>query len=145
MKMAKQAISKPVKEACWLLAQYGYIKNWTAKHTWLLADSAPASNGDARFTQLPIELIAFWQFKQFRIGGGITRHFNPKLKIDPHGNSDNATVKFNHANGLIIQADYYYSEQFGVGLKLTDIEYKTLQSDQKFNGDSIGVVGSYLF
>lgn len=109
------------------------------------ADSAPGSNGDASFTRLPIELMAFWRYKQFRIGGGITHHFNPKLKIDFDGNSDNATVKFNHANVLIIQADYYYSDQFGVGLKLTDIEYKTRQSDQKFNGDSIGVVGSYLF
>ncbi len=89
--------------------------------------------------------MAFWRYKQFRIGGGITHHFNPKLKIDFDGNSDNATVKFNHTNGLIIQADYYYSDQFGVGLKLTDIEYKTRQPGQKIDGDSIGVVGSYLF
>ena len=41
------------------------------------ADSAPASNGDASFTRLPIELMAFWQYKQFRTGGGITHHFNP--------------------------------------------------------------------
>ena len=83
--------------------------------------------------------------KQFRIRGGITHYFNPKLKIDFDGNCDIATAKFNNANGLIIQADYYYSDQFGVGLKLTDIEYKTRQSDQKFNSDSIGIVGSYIF
>ena len=102
-------------------------------------------NGDASFNRLPIELMAFWRYKQFRTCGGITHHFNPKLEIDFDGNSDIATVKFNHANGLIMQTDYYYSDQFGVGLKLTDIEYKTRQPGQKIDGDSIGVVGSYLF
>ena len=82
---------------------------------------------------------------RFRTFGGITHHLNPKLEIDFDGNSDNATVKFNHANGLIMQTDYYYSDQFGVSLKLTDIEYKTRQPGQKIDGDSIGVVGSYLF
>ena len=69
--------------------------------------------------------MAFWQYEQFQIAGAITNHFNPKLKIDFNGNSDNATVKFNNTIGLIIQADYYYSDQFGAGLKLTDVEYKT--------------------
>ena len=89
--------------------------------------------------------MAFWRYKQFRIGGGITHHFNPKLKIYFDGNSDNATIKFNHANGLIMQAGYYYSDQFGLGLKLTDIEYKTRQPSQKIDSGSICVVGSYLF
>ena len=124
---------------------------WTRKQFELqstlgyYADSAPASNGDASFTRLPIELMAFWRYKQFRIGGGITHHFNPKLRIDFDNINGNETVKYNNASGLIIQADYYYSDQFGVGLKLTDIDYKARQSNQKFDGNSVGVVGSYLF
>ena len=109
------------------------------------ADSAPASNGDASFTRMPIKIMAFWRYKPLGIGGGVTHPFNPKLKIGFDNINGNETVKYNNASGLIIQADYYYSSQFGVGLKLTDIGYKAHQSNQKFDGNSVGVVGSYLF
>ncbi len=110
-----------------------------------MADNAPAKNGDATFSRMPFELIGFWQYQQFRIGGGLTHHLNPKLKIDLDGDRHNGVTKYNHANGLIIQADYYFSDRFGVGLKLTDIDYKARKSGQKIDGNSIGVVGSYLF
>jgi hypothetical protein len=71
---------------------------WTRKQFELqstlgyYADSAPASNGDASFTRLPIELMSFWRYKQFRIGGDINRHFNPKLKVDFDNINGNGTV-----------------------------------------------------
>ena len=130
---------------CWLLVLWTRKKFELQSTLGYYADSAPASNGDASFTRLPIELMSFWRYKQFRIGGGITHHFNPKLKVDFDNINGNGTVKYNNASGLIIQADYYYSDRFGVGLKLTDIDYKARQSNQKFDGNSVGVVGSYLF
>ncbi|NNL56832.1 MAG: hypothetical protein HKO71_03705 [Pseudomonadales bacterium] len=102
-------------------------------------------NGDAGFTRWPLELLAFLNTPQWRLGGGITHHLNPKLDIDID-NSTDVRVNFKNATGVVLQADYRLSEQFNIGLRHTAIEYETDDANNvEIEGDHTGLILTFNF
>src|ERR1700704_6723443 len=59
-----------------------------------------ASNGDLKFTRLPLEALAFYRWTSFRLGGGLTYHINPELKGS--GVASGVNHSFDNAAGFVL-------------------------------------------
>ena len=108
-------------------------------------DGIFGQNGDAGFTRWPLELLAFLNTPQWRLGGGITYHLNPELDIGID-NSTNVKVNFKNAAVVVLQADYRLSPQFTMGLRHTAIEYETDDANKaEIEGDHTGLILTFNF
>jgi hypothetical protein len=84
--------------------------------------SITAQNGDIEWTLLPLDALVFYRLPKFRFGGGLTYHLSPKLKGSGVASDLNANYK--NAPGLVLQADYRFTEKVAVGLRYTNVNYK---------------------
>jgi len=111
-----------------------------------------ATNGDIDWTVLPLDALVFYRLPKFRLGGGLTYHMSPKLKGSGVVSSLNATYK--DALGVVLQADYRFTQKIALGLRYTNVNYKASSiqtstfasvppSSAKTNG--IGLVFSMSF
>lgn len=120
--------------------------NWQVQGTiGYYADTASGENGDVHFTRVPLEVLGFWKKDNFRLGAGITHHLSPEFEVDIDGNSANGAVDFDDATGFVIQGDYFFANRFGLGLRLTSVEYETEFLAEKIDGDSVGIMFSFVF
>jgi hypothetical protein len=100
-----------------------------------------ASDGSISFTRFPLDALVFYRMPQFRLGGGLTYHLNPKLKGD--GVASGLDVKFDNAVGLVIQGDYLIGSKMTLGLRYTSLEYKLNSVTAKASG--VGVTFGISF
>lgn len=111
-----------------------------------------ASNGDIDWSVLPLDALVFYRLPKFRLGGGLTYHMSPKLKGGGVASTLNATYK--DALGVVLQADYSFTQRLNLGLRYTNVNYKassiqtstfasTPPSSAKTNG--IGIIFSMSF
>lgn len=115
-------------------------------------DGIFGENGETTFVRYPLELLGFWRSTNVRIGGGVTFHINPEFEFDVDDDTlPKETVRFDDAWGGIIQVEYLFSPlradgglQFGIGVRGTSIEYEAKKSPDKFDGDSIGLVFTFI-
>lgn len=120
--------------------------NWQVQGTiGYYSDRASGDNGDVCFTRIPLEVLGFWKKDNFRLGAGITHHLNPEFEVDIDGGNANGTIEFDDATGFVIQGDYFFANQFGLGLRLTSVEYEADFLEKKIDGDSVGFLVSYTF
>lgn len=103
-----------------------------------------ASNGDADFSRMPLELIAYVHPNpQWRIGAGVRHVLNPK--VSGSGAAANITTKFKNTTGAVFEAEYFYSQKVGIKLRFVKEEYKTEYGNFKFSGDHLGLFANYYF
>src|SRR5262249_10568274 len=81
-----------------------------------------AGNGDIDWSVLPLDALVFYRIPNWRFGGGLTYHMNPKLK----GSGDASGLEADYKNGLgwVLQADYMSGEKIKLGLRYTAVKYK---------------------
>jgi hypothetical protein len=121
-------------------------ENWQVQGTiGYYSDRASGDNGDVCFTRIPLEVLGFWKKDNFRLGAGITHHLNPEFEVDIDGSIANGTIDFDDATGFVIQGDYFFANQFGLGLRFTSVEYEADFLEKKIDGDSVGFLVSYAF
>lgn len=107
--------------------------------------SITASNGDIEFTRLPLDALVFYRFPDFRVGGGLTYHLNPKLSCSGGAVAAGCVnVSFDDAAGLALQADYLFAQKFAVGGRYTMLEYKA-SGGGTVKGNGLGVTFSVRF
>jgi opacity protein-like surface antigen len=103
-----------------------------------------ADNGDIDWTRVPVEGLVFYRMPKFRLGGGLTLHLNPKL--DGSGVVGGLNIKFDDALGLVLQADYLFTDKLGVGLRYTNIKYEAKGAiTGSAKGDGVGITASFRF
>jgi len=90
--------------------------------------SISAQNGDIKWTMLPLDALVFYRMPKFRLGGGLTYHLSPKL--DGSGDAGDLNATYKDALGLVLQADYRFTERFLLGLRYTNVTYKASGSPQ---------------
>jgi len=57
-------------------------------------DSINASNGNVKFTRMPVDALVFYRFpQQFRVGGGLTYHLNPKESCSGFAGCSNKGIR----------------------------------------------------
>lgn len=108
-------------------------------------DSVTGSNGDIKFTRLPLDLIASYRIGNFRVGGGVTYHLSPELTCNVDGMCD-GSVSLDPALGGLVQFAYgRYDGGFvwDLGLRGTIINYKA--PGGSFDGSCFGGFLSFGF
>src|SRR5712691_4758091 len=111
-----------------------------------------AQNGNIDWSVLPLDALVFYRLPKFRFGGGLTYHLSPQLKGS--GVASDLNAKYKDAAGLVLQADYRFTEKFAAGLRYTNVTYKadsvspsvfasTPPMNAKTNGVGIVFTGSF--
>lgn len=85
-------------------------------------DTIAAKNGDVKWTRFPVDALVFYRVPHFRVGAGLTYHLSPKLTGSGAAGSFDISVE--NAMGMLLQADYGFSDKMFLGLRYTGIEYK---------------------
>ena len=100
-------------------------------------DQVNGTNGSAKMTRLPLDVLVNYMRGGNRFGGGITYHLNPQFTCDVCSGAD---IKFDNALGFLMQ--YAYGLQLpnsgilDVGLRYTAISYKA--TTYTATGNSVG-------
>jgi hypothetical protein len=101
-------------------------------------------NGDAEWTRIPLEALAFYRFPKARVGGGLAYHLSPSL--EGSGTISALDIDFKDALGVVLQADYRFTDRLAAGLRYTMMEY---EAKAPFSGkaktDGVGITFSYAF
>jgi len=103
-----------------------------------------AGDGSASFTRFPLEALVFYRLPQFRVGGGLTYHLNPKLSGDGAASALDG-IKFDNAAGLVLQGDYLVSPKMAVGLRYTSLDYKEKVTGTTAKSSGVGFTFSLNF
>ncbi|MEE9332622.1 MAG: hypothetical protein V3U65_00845 [Granulosicoccaceae bacterium] len=99
-------------------------------------DSETASNGEVEFRRLSVNLNQMIKLEKFRLGGGLTYHFDNKFKT--RGSFFNGgNVEFDKSLGINLMAEYLASDRAVFGIRATIIEYEA--NGATVDGNSIGL------
>ncbi|WP_256078507.1 outer membrane beta-barrel protein [Massilia sp. YIM B04103] len=105
-----------------------------------------ASNGDASFTRIPVELLAYYHLNnQWRVGGGVRYVASPEL--NGKGAASNIDMDFKNTTGAVLEAEYFVNNNFGVKLRAVSEKYepKSGKYTGKASGNHVGIFGNYYF
>ncbi|MDH5649482.1 MAG: hypothetical protein OEY67_07470 [Gammaproteobacteria bacterium] len=97
----------------------------------------PASNGGIDFTRFPVEALLFYRGDKFRVGVGPTIHLSPTLTID--STFVDTEVDFDSAAGIVLEADFFITDDVYFGARFTEIEYETSVGSIVYDGSSFGL------
>lgn len=108
-------------------------------------DRADAKNGDAHFSRMPLEAIAYYTgVERWRFGAGPRFVQNAKVKVEFEGRKE--TVDFKNTTGLVLEAGYQLNDKLWLNGRLVKETYKTER--YSLNGQAIAVAeetdGSHL-
>lgn len=81
-------------------------------------DRAEASNGGSRISRYPVDLMLYRYRGPWRLGIGISYHLNPELT-----GSGRASLTFDDAVGVAIDAGFHTSSDILIGLRFTAMDY----------------------
>lgn len=102
-------------------------------------DSVDADNGDASFSRMPLDLLAFYHKNQHRFGLGGTYHSNTELDIDIDI-LPKEKIDFKNSAGWVVEYGYRFEQSpLTLALRGVKIEYKEQRSGLTASGDHIGV------
>lgn len=103
-----------------------------------------ASNGDANFTRIPVELLAYFHpSAQWRIGGGARLVASPKL--NGSGAGSYMDRDFKNATGAVLEAEYFLSPRVGLKVRVVNEQYKAKVGKDDFSGNHVGFFGNFYF
>ena len=111
-----------------------------------------ASNGDAEFSRVPIELLGFYRFTDaFRLGMGVRLVNGAKYEQTVNGYSDSVT--FDDTTGFVVEGGYSPTKNWTFSLRWVTEEYKKSgyqfnvdgQWKDKIDGSHVGLFANYNF
>ena len=108
-------------------------------------DSAkPATNGDASFNRIPLELLAYYHVNDTtRLGSGVRYVMGPKLKGS--GIASGANQSFDNTLGLVIEGEYMLHRTFGIKVRHVSENYHPTGSPISIDGSHFGVLANFYF
>lgn len=116
----------------------------------LYTSKVSASNGDISFWRTPLDLLAFYPYKSFRLGAGLTHHFHVQLEQDL--SNDGTLVTYDNATGWLLEFSWRVpNSQWQLGTRYTGISYKSDSPEinnpslNELDGSGIEINTSYRF
>jgi outer membrane protein with beta-barrel domain len=103
-----------------------------------------ASDGSLSFTRYPLDALVFYRLPKFRVGGGLTYHLNPQFSASGSASFLDG-FKFDNALGVVLQADYLFTEKASIGLRYTNLDYKAKLTGASFSSNGGGLMFGYRF
>ncbi len=121
-----------------------------------------ASNGEASFDRIPVELLAYYHAnQQWRIGGGVRFVSSAKLNASGAASTQFDSQSYQNATSGVVEAEYFVNPHFGVKLRGVKETYKDKNKSatyspitkkytinnftNSYSGDHIGIFGNYYF
>jgi len=102
--------------------------------------STTSSSSDVSFSRYPLDVMYFYQIRNWNFGAGLTYHMHPKLS-----GAGIADVHYKDSLGYAVEVDFRLGEFFYLGGKYTVIDYDQENSNKTVDGNSIGVVIGFIF
>jgi len=103
-----------------------------------------ASNGDADFRRLPVELLAYYHVApQWRVGGGL--RFVSNAKLHGSGAASNLNENFDNSTSLVAETEYFVTPKVGIKLRYVNDEFKSERTKQTFSGNHVGLLANFYF
>ena len=108
-------------------------------------------NDDIKFDRYPLELIPFYNFRNHRLGAGLSYHLSPELDLKEIGGPK---VEFDDALGWLVEYDYSFSGWenggFALGVRYLWIDYEAektsnIRGPSSVDGNHIGIHVDYMF
>lgn len=103
-------------------------------------DGIVGSNGSAKFTRYPIDVLLLKRLGVWKVGAGLTYHLSPEFNDTTY---PPIRYEFRDALGGLLELDRDLGVVY-VGMRLTLIEYERTDG-RIYNGNSFGVVGGIRF
>lgn len=87
------------------------------------ADNASARNGEAKFSRIPIEAIAYYTgVPRWRFGAGVRVVQSPEAKYDVGATKE--TLKFDNASGALVEVGYALAPDAWLNLRYVSEKYQ---------------------
>jgi len=107
-------------------------------------DSVTAANGEASFSRIPLELLAYYHYSDtIRFGGGIRYVNSPKIKGT--GIAGNVNGSFDNTVGMIIEGEYLLDSTIGIKVRYVSETYQPTWIASTIDGSHIGVLANFYF
>jgi opacity protein-like surface antigen len=113
-------------------------------------EEAYASNGNALYSRVPIELLGYYHVsKNWRLGGGV--RYVGGAKITGSGLLAGFDEEFENTTGGVLEAEYLIGKHAGIKLRFVKETYTLKDYDPysgwpaSYSGDSVGLVTNYYF
>lgn len=103
-----------------------------------------ASNGDASFSRVPVELIGYFHpNQQWRVGGGV-RH-TTAVKLNGKGAAYYMDRDYQDATGALFEVEYFTSPNLGIKARFVNEKFKQEGSSREVSGNHFGVLLNAYF
>jgi opacity protein-like surface antigen len=107
-------------------------------------DNSVADNGEARFSRVPMELIAYYHVNpSWRVGAGARYVSGARLKLS--GAAGSGETKFDNNLGGVFEAEWLMGEKVGIKLRYVREKYKIADYNVNVDGSHAGVLFNYYF
>lgn len=108
-------------------------------------DGIGADNGDANFSRVPFELLAFWHSADnLRLGGGLRKATGSRFTSS--GAADVGDFNMRTTVGFVLQAEYLFPGGATAFLRYVDETYKSGRlTGGEVSGNHVGVGMAYRF
>jgi hypothetical protein len=105
-------------------------------------DNTSASNGDQRFTRVPLEAIALYRVApKFRVGVGA--RYASDAKFRSSGAADVGDANFDSQLGLVVMGEWLITPSAGLQLRYVNESYN--YQGTSYDGSHVGVGFNYYF
>ncbi|MBV8633628.1 MAG: outer membrane beta-barrel protein [Burkholderiaceae bacterium] len=107
-------------------------------------ETPAASNGDARFTRIPVDLLFYYHPDQkWRLGLGAEYVVSPK--VSGSGEASYVSEDFKNALGAIVEVEYFFSPQISMKVRGVKENYKPQDGGPSIDGSHAAIIGDYYF
>ena len=127
-------------------AEYRFDNALTLQGTlgYHVSDSRSARNGNVRFENYPIELIALYApMDKVRFGAGV--QFATGARLTGSGVADDIGAKFKSATGAVIEGEYLFTPKMGLQLRYVNVKFAPKDGGEKVDGSHGGLMFTYYF
>jgi hypothetical protein len=103
-----------------------------------------ASNGDANFSRVPAELLAYFHpNQQWRVGGGLRRTM--AVKLDGSGAARYMDRDYEGATGAVVEVEYFTGPNLGIKARVVNEKFKQQYTSREVSGNHFGLLLNAYF
>lgn len=107
-------------------------------------DTSSAQNASVRFSRYPFEFLGHYAVTpQVRLGGGL--RYVPSAKLDGTGELNFLHFDFKATTGVVLEAEYLFSPNFGTKLRYVNEEYEAEGGSGGISGNHGGIYFTLYF
>jgi hypothetical protein len=126
-----------------------FTENFSAQASYGYKEEAVrADNGSSTFKRNTLDILAFFEPGNWRLGGGFTNEMSPKL----HVKFLDLDYNFDDANGRVLEVGYKFTDFFIFAVRHTMIDYDATISvpgvgsfEHTFDGDNTSIRAEFVF